>query len=71
MFAELPALSVEELVEIRSKIDDLTGDAWLDPDLTESDKAALDEALEDMEKYPDDVLPAAEAVEQIRAARRK
>lgn len=54
ILAELPKLRVEELAEVQAKLDELTGEVWLDDgELTDADKAALDAALADYQKNPD------------------
>ena len=50
---ELPKLSAEELAEVQAKLDELTGDKWLDDgELTASDKQALEAGLAEYEKNP-------------------
>jgi hypothetical protein len=48
---ELPKLPKEELARIRAKLDEL--DPWIDPTLSDADKAALNEALAEYDKNPD------------------
>ena len=51
----MPKLSPSERMEIRSKLVELDGDAWLDTEepLTEAEKALLDSRLAAYEKDPD------------------
>ena len=68
ILAELPKLSAAERAEIRAKLDELAGDAWLDcADLTEEDKRALDEAIAEYEKDPNAGSPWEEVEARIRA----
>jgi len=55
ILAELPNLSAKERMEIRSKLAELDGDAWLDAEepLTEPEKALLESRLAAYEKDPD------------------
>ncbi|HIL73611.1 MAG TPA: addiction module protein [Verrucomicrobia bacterium] len=55
ILSELPKLSPSERMEIRSKLVELDGDAWLDTEepLTEAEKALLDSRLAAYEKDPD------------------
>ena len=67
---ELPKLTPAELSETQSRIEDLAtygADGWrTDSDLTETDKAALDEALAEYEKNPDAGSPWREVLARIR-----
>jgi len=51
---ELPKLTSEERAEIRSKLVELDGDAWLDADdpLTDEEKVILEARLAAYEKDP-------------------
>ena len=54
ILAELPKLRLEELAEVQAKLDELSGEVWLeDGELTDADKTALDAALADYQKNPD------------------
>ena len=55
ILSELPKLSPSERMEIRSKLVELDGDAWLNTEepLTEAEKALLDSRLAAYEKDPD------------------
>jgi putative addiction module component (TIGR02574 family) len=54
IIAELPTLRPDELAEVQAKLDELTGDGWLEnAGLSDDDKAALDAALAEHEKNPD------------------
>ena len=68
---ELPKLKPVELAEIQSRIEELAvygPDGWLaDGALTETDKAALDEALAEYEKNPDAGSPWREVLARIRS----
>ena len=51
---ELPKLKASELAEIQARLDELTGEVWLDGgELTDADKAALDSALAEYQKDPE------------------
>jgi putative addiction module component (TIGR02574 family) len=53
ILAELPKLKPEELAEVQAKLDELTGEVWSDDaDLNDSDKAALNAALDDYQRNP-------------------
>jgi hypothetical protein len=53
ILAELPKLKAEELAEVQAKLDELTGEQWLDNvELSDADKAALDTSLADYNKTP-------------------
>ena len=68
ILAELPNLKPEELAEIQTKLDELTGDFWLDDGkLTDEDKTALDAALAKYQKNPDAGSTWKEAEARIRA----
>lgn len=68
ILAELPKLTPAELTEVQAKLDELTGDGWTDNgQLSEADKAALDEALAEYKKYPGAVSSWAEVQARIRA----
>ena len=66
---ELPKLTTEERQEIRLKLAELDGDAWLDADepLTDQEKALLDARLADMEKHPEKSIPWDEARKRLQA----
>ena len=66
---ELPKLTTEERQEIRLKLAELDGDAWLDADepLTDQEKALLDARLADMEKHPEKSIPWDEARKRLEA----
>jgi hypothetical protein len=54
IIAELPHLSPAELVEVRTKLDEIVGQVWQDDgELTEADKQTLDLTLAEYEKSPD------------------
>jgi hypothetical protein len=71
---ELPKLTSEERNEIRLRLEDLAThdeDRWqTDCDLTETEKAALDEALAEYHKNPDAGSPWREVLADIRTARK-
>ena len=46
---ELPRLTPQELAEVQAKLDELTGDVWID----RGELSAFDAALADYEKNPD------------------
>ncbi len=53
ILAELPKLRPDELAEVQAKLDELTGDVWLDGgELSDADKAALDFELAEYKKNP-------------------
>ena len=56
---ELPKLTKEERFEIRLKLAELDGDAWLDDDdpLTDEQKALLEARLAEIERHPDRSIP--------------
>ena len=55
ILAELPKLKTEELAEIQARIEELSGDGWLDTDnpLTDAEKALIESRLEAHEKNPE------------------
>ncbi len=66
---ELPKLSPEDHAEIRAKLDELSGDTWLDDGaLTDDEKRLLDERLDECERNPDSFVPWAEAKARILAS---
>lgn len=68
ILAELPKLKPEELAEVQAKLDELTGELWLDDgELSHADKAALDAALAEYRKNPHAGGPWAEIRARIRA----
>ncbi len=66
---ELPKLTTQERQEIRVKLAELDGDAWIDDDdpLTEAEKALLEARLADYEKDPDAGSSWAEVEARLRA----
>lgn len=66
---ELPKLTTEERQEIRVKLAELDGDAWLDADepLTDAEKALLEARLAAYEKDPDAGSSWEEVEARIRA----
>lgn len=66
---ELPNLTIEERQEIRLKLAELDGNAWIDGDepLTAAEKALLDARLAAYEKDPDAGSSWAEVEARIRA----
>jgi putative addiction module component (TIGR02574 family) len=66
---ELPKLTTEERQEIRLKLAELDGEAWLDSDdpLTDEEKALLETRLADIEKHPEKSIPWEEAKKRIEA----
>jgi putative addiction module component (TIGR02574 family) len=66
---ELPKLTPEEREEIRLKLAELDGNAWLDSDdpLSDKQKALLDARLDDLENHPEKSIPWAEAEAQLKA----
>ena len=53
ILAELPKLSREDLAEVQAKPNELMGDGWIDNgELSEADKAALDEGLAEYARDP-------------------
>lgn len=68
ILAELPRLLPHELAEVQAKLDELTGAVWTDNgELTDADKAALEEALESYRKDPDSGTPWRETRVRIQA----
>lgn len=68
ILAELPKLNTDELAEVQAKLDELAGDIWLDGgELTEADKAALDEALVEYRANPDAGANWREVLARIKA----
>jgi hypothetical protein len=50
----LPKLRADELAEVQAKLDELFGETWQDGgELSDADKVALDEALQDYHANPD------------------
>ena len=64
---ELPRLTREERFEIRLKLAELDGDAWLDDDdpLTDEQKALLEARLVDMKQHPEKSSPWEEAKRRL------
>jgi len=64
---ELPKLTKEERFEIRLKLAELDGDAWLDDDdpLTDEQKALLEARLADIEEHPEKSIPWEDAKRRI------
>ena len=54
ILSELPKLTPAELIEIQTKLDELVGEVWIDGgELTDADKATLNNALAEYQKNPD------------------
>jgi hypothetical protein len=54
ILAELPRLRLEELAEVQAKLDEIAGESWLDTgNLSDADKSALQDALNDHSANPD------------------
>ncbi len=54
IIAELYHLRADELAEVPSKLDELSGEVWLDGgELSDADKTALDAELAEYRKDPD------------------
>ena len=68
---ELLKLPAEEFAEVREWINRMPDDDWLDPELSESDKALLDEAIAAYERDPTRGRPAEEVFERLNAKYRK
>ena len=64
---ELPKLTKEERFEIRLKLAEIDGDAWLDDDdpLTDEQKALLEARLVDMALHPNKSIPWGEAKRRL------
>ena len=72
ILAELPKLTAEELAEVQTRLDELAGETWLDGgELTDTDKVALDAALEEYKKNPDAGSSWQEVEARIRAKLRR
>ena len=72
ILAELPKLTMEELAEVQTRLDELAGEAWLDGgELSEADKSALDATLADYQKTPDAGSSWQEVEARIRAKLRR
>jgi len=56
---------------VQAKLDELAGAGWLDPELSEADKAALDTGLAEYQKNPNGGSPWAEVKARIEAKLRK
>lgn len=68
ILAELPKLKVEELAEVQAKLDELTGEIWLnDGELSDTDKVTLEATLADHQKNPDAGSPWNEIEARIRS----
>ena len=54
ILTELPKLTPGELIEIQAKLDELVGEVWSDSgELTDADKAKLNDALIEYQKNPE------------------
>lgn len=64
---ELPKLTKDERFEIRLKLAELDGDAWLDDDdpLTDEQKALLEARLADVELHPEKSISWHEAKRRL------
>ena len=67
IIAKLPSLSATERLEVQAKLDELASDDWLDLDMPQSHKDALDEALADYERSPDEGSSLEEVEARVRA----
>ena len=68
ILTELPKLTPAELVEIQTKLDELVGEVWIDGgELTDADKATLNNALIEYQKNPDAGSSWEEVEARIRA----
>jgi hypothetical protein len=67
ILAALPHLTPKDLADIRSKLDELTGDSWQDRgELTDADKAVLDAGLDHYQKNPNADTPWDQAKARIK-----
>lgn len=59
ILAELPKLTADELAEIQTRLDELTGNGWLDDDdgLTGAEKTLVEARIEAHEKNPKTAIP--------------
>ncbi len=59
ILAELPKLTADELAEIQTRLDELTGNDWIDADdgLTDAEKALVEARIETHEKNPETAFP--------------
>ena len=72
ILAELPNLRLEELAEVQAKLDELTGEVWLDDgELTDADKKALDTALMSYQNNPEAGSPWDEVKSRIQSKLRR
>jgi hypothetical protein len=68
ILADLPKLKAEELAEVQAKLDELTGEVWVDGgELTDTDKAALDATLAGYHGNPDGGSPWDEVKARIQS----
>ena len=68
ILTELPKLTPGELIEIQAKLDELVGEVWSDGgELTDADKAKLNDALIEYQKNPDAGSSWEEVEARIRA----
>ena len=72
ILAELPKLTAGELAEVQTRLDELTGAAWLDGgELTDEEKRLLDARLDKCESNPSSFVPWEQAKAQIMASLKK
>jgi len=72
ILAELPKLSAEDRAEIQTKLDELTGDGWLDAgELTDEEKRLIESRLDQCDRNPSAFVPWAEAKCRIQANLKK
>ncbi len=68
ILTELPKLTPGELIEIQAKLDELVGEVWSDSgELTDADKAKLNDALIEYQKNPEAGSSWEEVEARIRA----
>jgi putative addiction module component (TIGR02574 family) len=66
---ELPKLTPEERSEIQARLDELTGQSWLDNgELADEEKHLLDSRLDECERNPSSFVSWEQAKNQIKAS---
>ena len=69
IIAELPNLKPEERQELRLRLAELDGDDWLDEgELTEAERALIEERFLDLEANPQTSIPWKEAKARLKAS---
>jgi putative addiction module component (TIGR02574 family) len=72
IIVELPKLTPEERAEIQSRLDELTGQDWLDAgELTSEEKQMLDSRLDECDRNPSSFVPWEQAKTRIQASLKK